>query len=144
MVELSKLSYQRQLDLEGPSPYFAIIMLSKKSKTNQVGKRFYSSVMRHQNIKLYTMGAIAMYFYQRQHISREFFPLLRRQEEWYNIKVLQGENREQELSYTTQYNDFISLLQETSIFQDMVTHYMRAARAQEAEHLGVPEAQVSK
>ena len=89
------------------------------------------------------MGAMAMYFYWRWHISREPFPSLRRREEWYNIKVLRGENREQELSYATQYNDFISLLQETSIFQDMVTHCMRAAGAQEAERLGVPEAQVS-
>jgi hypothetical protein len=40
-------------------------MLSKKSKTNQAGKRFYSSVMRHWNIELYTMGAMAMYFYWR-------------------------------------------------------------------------------
>jgi hypothetical protein len=142
MVELSELSCQRWPDSEGPSPCWAVVFASRKSKTNQAGRRFYMGAIRHQNPELCTVGALAQYFYWRWHMSGEPAPTFQRQEDWYNIKVLRGEDREAELLYPTQYQDCLLCLQDAGVTAEMVTHCMRASGAQEAERLGVPDSQV--
>jgi hypothetical protein len=99
--------------------------------------------MRHRKVELCAVGALAQYFYWRWHISGEPAPTFQRREDWYNIKVLRGEDREAELSYGTQYQDCLSILQEAGVTSESVTHVMRSSGAQEAERLGVPDPQVS-
>jgi hypothetical protein len=50
--------------------------------------------MRHKDPYLCTMGALAQYLFWRWHISGELQPSFKRRKDWYNTKLLVGDDKD--------------------------------------------------
>lgn len=59
-------------------------------KTNQNGRIEYAGVLRHRDIRLCSISAMANYFVWRWEQSGEEFPSFRNNKDWYDIQVLVG------------------------------------------------------
>ena len=60
-VELSECTAQLFPSSEGPTACYAVVIQSSKSKTNQIGARYYMGAIRHKDPMLCSMGAMAQY-----------------------------------------------------------------------------------
>jgi Centromere DNA-binding protein complex CBF3 subunit, domain 2 len=105
--------------------------------------RDYNAAMRHKDVHLCTMGALAQYLFWRWHIVGEDPPDFSSHKSWYELKILVGANRFKPLSYETQADCCAAALAEAGIIADLVTHVCRGSSAKRAELLGVPESEVS-
>ena len=79
-------------DNEGPSPCPALLYIMSNGKTNQNGRIEYSGLLRHKDLSLCGMSALAVYFFWRWEQSGELFPSFKSNKAWYNIRVLAGES----------------------------------------------------
>jgi hypothetical protein len=140
LVDLSLLEYAED---EGPTACFAACLCSQSSKTNKSNMKDYNAAMRHKDVRLCTMGALAQYLFWRWHIAEEEPPDFSSHQAWYKLKILVGADRFKPLSYETQADCCAAALAEAGIIADLVTHVCRGSSARLAELLGVPESEVS-
>jgi hypothetical protein len=105
--------------------------------------RDYNAAMRHKDVHLYTIGALAQYLFWRWHIAGEDPPDFSSHKAWYELKILVGANRFKLLLYETQADCCAAALAEAGIIADLVTHVCRSSSARLAELLGVLELEVS-
>jgi Centromere DNA-binding protein complex CBF3 subunit, domain 2 len=105
--------------------------------------RDYNAAMRHKDVLLCTMGALAQYLFWRWHIVGEEPPDFSSHQAWYELKILVGADRFKPLSYETQADCCAAALAEAGIIANLVTHVCRGSSARLAELLGVLESEVS-
>src|SRR5437764_2338198 len=101
MAELADLSLLKLGDSEGPTPCHALVLQIQNGKTNKHGKKQFMGAVRHKDPMKCTMGALAQYLFWRWHVSGEEAPVFRHRKDWYNIKILKGEDKAKELAYVT-------------------------------------------
>ena len=77
-------------DNEGPTPCPALLYIMNNGKTNQNGRIEYNGMLRHKDLLLCGMSALAIYFFWRWEQSGEQFPKFENNKDWYNIRVLIG------------------------------------------------------
>jgi hypothetical protein len=87
---------------------------------------------------------LAQLLFWRWHISGEAPPSFRSRQAWYRIKVLVGQNREQELSYPTQLQETWRVFGAVGLAASKKTHLPRRAGAQAAETYGTSLGQISQ
>jgi len=63
MLKLADCSLLKLLEKEGLSTCIATIFLLGGGKTNKTGNKEYISALRHKDLVLYTIGALAMLFF---------------------------------------------------------------------------------
>jgi hypothetical protein len=143
-MELADLSLLTYPDSEGPSQCNCLVALLQDGKLNKTAKKEFMGSIRHKNPLLCTQGALAQLFFWRWHISGEAPPTFRHRQDWYNIKVLVGQNREQELSYTTQLQETWKIFGAVGLTTAKKTHLPRCAGAQSAEIHGTSLAQITQ
>jgi hypothetical protein len=90
------------------------------------------------------MGALAQYLYWRWHVSGEQPPCFKDRRSWYKIKVLAGRDKEEQLSYATQYEEVWRAFSLAGINSTQKVHVMRGCGAREQELHGVSEAQIQR
>ena len=144
MAELCDLSIITYPLTEGPTPCHAIVLQTTNGKTNRNGKKNYMGAMRHKDPYLCTMGALAQYFFWRWHISGEPQPSFKRRKDWYNTKLLVGDDKDTEIAYNTQYTETWKAFAAAGINSVQKTHVMRGAGARAAELHGVSEQQINR
>jgi hypothetical protein len=130
-IELSELSVQEWPQSEGPSACYVLVVQSTKSKTNRTGDKYYMGAMRHKDVELCSLNAVAQYLFWRWHIAGEQPPSFKSRSQWYRLKLLvAGDDPTQMLSYTAQYNCCQACLQEAGVAgTGGVTHCMRGCGA---------------
>jgi len=74
----------KKLDGEGPSECFAFGTTSRQGKTNQVGRVEYVGSIRHKNVNVCTVGAVALYLFYRFEIEKEDPPNTLDNSSWYD------------------------------------------------------------
>ena len=104
-MELADLSLLDYPSTEGPTQCGCLVSLLQDGKMNKTAKKEFMGSLRHKNPLLCTQGALAQLFFWRWHVAGEPPPSFRRRQDWYRIKVLVGQKREEELSYSTQLQD---------------------------------------
>ena len=62
MLELPDL-FSLECEGEGPTKCIAVVMTMNRGKTNQHGKLEYGAAMRHANVEVCSVGALALYFF---------------------------------------------------------------------------------
>jgi hypothetical protein len=72
---------------------------------NKTAKKEFMGSLRHKDPLLCTQSALAQLFFWRWHISGEPPPSFRCRRDWYRIKLLVGQDRQEEISYSTQLQD---------------------------------------
>ena len=143
MAELADLSVILYPPEEGPTPCFVVVLQTTTGKMNKTGRAQYMGAMRHKDPLLCSMGALAQYLYWRWHIGGEQLPIFKSRQNWYKTKLLVGDNKDQEISYTAQYSSVVDAFARANIMSIAKTHVMRGCGARAAELHGVSERQVS-
>ena len=141
-AELADLAGRKLPKQEGATPCQVASLCVSNGKTNKFGKKQFGGVIRNKD-PLCTMGAMALYFFYRWHLSKETPPTFRTREEWYHTKVLVGQDHQKPISFRQQYDDIRALFVHEAIVSEMITHAPRKGGTQSAEFHGVAESQVA-
>lgn len=143
-MELADLSLLDYPLTEGPTPCGCLVALLQDGKMNKIAKKEFMGALRHRDPLLCTQGALAQLLFWRWHIAGELAPTFRHRQDWYNIKVLVGSDRMQELSYRTQLEETWRVFGAVGLTAEKKTHLPRRAGAQEAETHGTSLTQISQ
>ena len=143
-MELADLSLLDYPAAEGPTTCGCLVSLLQDGKMNKTARKEFMGALRHKDPLLCTQGALAQLFFWRWHVAGEAPPTFRRRSDWYRIKVLVGQDREQELSYPTQLQETWRVFGAAGIVSATKTHLPRAQGAKEAEIRGTSLGQISQ
>jgi hypothetical protein len=143
-MELADLSLLDYPPSKGPTPCSCLVSLLQDGKINQTAKKEFIGALRHKDPLFCTQGALAQLFFWRWHVAGEAPPSFRRRSDWYRIKVLVGQDREQELSYPTQLQETWRVFGAAGVVSSKKTHLPRRVGAQDAETHGSSLAQISQ
>jgi hypothetical protein len=111
---------------------------------NKTAKKEFMGALRHKDPLLCTQGALAQLLFWRWHIAGEEPPSFRHRKDWYMIKVLVGQHREHELSYSTQLKETWRIFGLAGIISPEKTRLPRKAGAQNAEIHGSTLSEISQ
>ncbi len=98
----------------------------------------------HKDPLFCTQGALAQLLFYCWHVTGEAPPSFRHRRDWYRIKVLVGQDREQELSYPTQLQETWRVFGAAGVVSSKKTHLPRRVGARSAETHGTSLAQISQ
>lgn len=143
-IELADLSLLDYPASEGPTPCSCLVSLLQDGKLNKTARKEFMGALRHRDPLLCTQGALAQLLFWRWHVSGEAPPSFQRRQDWYRIKVLVGQDREQELSYPTQLQETWRIFGAAGLVSAKKTHLPRRVGAQDAETHGTSLAQISQ
>jgi hypothetical protein len=143
-MELADLSLLEYPPAEGPTPCHCLVTLLQDGKMNKTARKEFMGSLRHKDPLLCTQGALAQLLFWRWHVAGEAPPSFRCRSDWYRIKVLVGQNCEQELSYPTQLQETWRVFGAAGIISSKKTHLPRRIGAQSAETYGTSLAQISQ
>jgi len=143
-MELADLSLLEYPPAEGPTPCHCLVTLLQDGKMNKTARKEFMGSLRHKDPLLCTQGALAQLLFWRWHVAGETPPSFRCRSDWYRIKVLVGQNCEQELSYPTQLQETWRVFGAAGIISSKKTHLPRRIGAQSAETYGTSLAQISQ
>jgi hypothetical protein len=143
-MELADLSLLDYPSAEGPTACGCLVSLLQDGKMNKTARKEFMGALRHKDPLLCTQGAVAQLFFWRWHVAGEAPPTFRRRSDWYRIKVLVGQDREQELSYPTQLQETWRVFGAAGVVSATKTHLPRAQGAKEAEIRGTSLGQISQ
>jgi hypothetical protein len=143
-MELADLSLLDYPPSEGPTPCGCLVSLLQDGKLNKTARKEFMGALRHKDPLFCTQGALAQLFFWRWHVTGEPPPSFRRRSDWYRIKVLVGQDREQELSYPTQLQETWRVFGAAGVIAGKKTHLPRKVGAQDAETHGSSLAQISQ
>lgn len=118
--------YLYELDEEGSSQCHSIILNLTKGKTNQDGKVQVGVAIRHQQVEVCPVGALAFYLFSRFQVSREPFPDMSSRDKWYNICLLRGKGSDP-ITYRQQHRAISNCYHHLKILSSKKTHSMRGA-----------------
>lgn len=79
-----------ELQNEGPKPCPALLYIMSNGKTNQNGRIEYCGLLRHKDVMLCGMNALAVYLFWRWEQSGEAFPSFKSNADWYSTRLLLG------------------------------------------------------
>lgn len=143
-MELADLSLLDYPPAEGPTQCGCLVSLLQDGKMNKTAKKEFMGSLRHKDPLLCTQGALAQLFFWRWHVAGEPPPSFRRRQDWYRIKLLVGQDRQEELSYSTQLQDTWRVFGAVGLATAKKTHLPRRVGAQDAETHGTSLAQISQ
>ena len=143
-LELADLSLLDYPSGEGPTLCGCLVSLLQDGKMNKTARKEFMGSLRHKDPLLCTQGALAQLLFWRWHVASEPPPSFRCRQDWYRIKVLVGQDREGELSYSTQLQETWRVFGAVGLTTAKKTHLPRRVGAQEAETYGTSLAQISQ
>jgi hypothetical protein len=143
-MELADLSLLDYPPSEGPTACGCLVSLLQDGKLNKTARKEFMGALRHKDPLFCTQGALAQLLFWRWHIAGEAPPIFRQRKDWYRIKVLVGQDREQELSYPTQLQETWRIFGAAGLVSSKKTHLPRRVGAQDAETHGSSLAQISQ
>ena len=91
MIELSDLSTVFA-EKEGANGCELLVLTLGEGKTNKYGRYTRSAIMRHRDVEMCAIGALALYLFSRYHRG-ETFPTFGQREDWFFEKVIQPINQ---------------------------------------------------
>ena len=134
-----------QLPNHGSSTNRVLLFYIDKTKTNQNGTVQYSACLRHTNVKLCPVGALAIYLFDLWYISKRSTPNFG-EDDWFSDRVMSvnSSNKKSMVAYDAIYTPFKKALEFNGITTSQVTHVGRKSGAMHAEFNGVSESQIGR
>ena len=113
-------------------------------KMNHQGNIESCGALRHRDYRVCPVGALAVYLFWRWHCSGESFPVFRKSEDWFTIRLFKRDNDHLRdgLSHHTAGSWLRKLFDSCGIKSTKVGHATRIRGAQTAEDKQVPELSV--
>lgn len=119
---------------QSPTPCHAAVLTMRNGKTNKNGRVEHMGAIRHKNVLVCPVGALAQYLFFRWHQTDEEFPSFRNHQAWYDLKLLVGQDPLYAMEYHTQLDQVSQLFERCGIASSKKTHAMRVS-APNIEHL---------
>ena len=110
------------LESQGVSECIALIATIIFGKTNQHCKIEYGSSVRHHDVEVCSVGALAMNLFSRFHFENEPFPDFTRCENWYETVVFKGDDRFTPITYRAQHKIYVDAFKSVGIHTSKITH----------------------
>ncbi|CAD6890814.1 unnamed protein product [Tilletia laevis] len=143
-LELADL-HHLDLEGEGPSDCFAVVLLLANGKANQAGRVEYGSFLRNRDVRVCPIGGLALYLFSRFHHSAEPFPNLSSSSLWYDLKVIKApKSRSEPIDEQTHSKALDAAFKACGVLTTAKTHAARKSGAQLAEAGGANEASVRR
>lgn len=96
--------FTKEMKNEGPTTCLAVMAIMDQGKVNQFGRIDYGGCIRHRDVEVCPVGALAMYLFWRYHVVGEVFPRTADRKTWYNTHLIDGKDASIEIHYATQYD----------------------------------------
>jgi hypothetical protein len=100
-IQLADL-FTMELKNEGPTVCEILMVVMRQGKTNVHGRIDYGGCMRHKDIEVCPIGALALYLFYRFDVLGEPFPDLSECRLWYDTYLINGKNPTKQMSYSMQ------------------------------------------
>lgn len=113
------------IENQGVSECISLVSTITFGKTNQHGKIEYGSSVRHRQVEVCSVGALAVNLFSRFHFENEAFPDFTTRSAWYDTFVIKGETPFIPLSYDTQRKVYVETFKKVGIHTSKVTHANR-------------------
>ena len=110
------------LESQGVSECIALVATITFGKTNQHGKIEYGSSVRHHDVEVCSVGALAMNLFSRFHFENEPFLDFIRCENWYETVVFKGDDRFTPITYRAQHKIYVDAFKSVGIHTSKITH----------------------
>ncbi|CEG77864.1 hypothetical protein RMATCC62417_12547 [Rhizopus microsporus] len=113
------------LENQGVSKCMALVAAITFGKTNQHDKIEYGSSVRHHDVEVCSVGALAMNLFSRFHFENAPFPDFTRRENWYETVVFKEDERFTPITYRVQHKIYVDALKRVGIHTSKITHANR-------------------
>ncbi|POM71737.1 Hypothetical protein PHPALM_11653 [Phytophthora palmivora] len=133
------------LENEGFTECRALVMVMGQGKTNQYGRREFGSCIRHTNVEVCPIGALALYFFFRWCVQMESIPDFLQPQKWYDVKVLRsGKDATTAMSYRAHYDATVKAFTSLKMYSKAKTHAARGSGSRMAELAGATDSQIRR
>lgn len=112
--------FSMELLNEGPTPCIAAMVIMDQGKINQFGRIEYGGCIRHRDVELCLVGALALYLFGRFHIIGEVFPDMKARQNWYDTHLIDRKDPKREISYGAQAGGLKKAIQECGVVSKKV------------------------
>ncbi|KAE8240360.1 hypothetical protein A4X13_0g7841 [Tilletia indica] len=143
----AKLSdmYSYALPYSSPHPCQALVITFLESKANTGGRKERGVAIRHRNVEVCPIGALALYLFYRFDACAEKPPDFTTRREWYDLPLLVASaNPSAGISWDTQADLLGKAFAELDITSSKLTHAMRGGGARFASAAGCSEDSIRK
>ena len=143
-IDLSEIFTQDLGCEEGFTPCIAIVFLVDHGKCNQYGKLMHVGMLRHKEAVKCPVNALALYLFERFHISNEPFPSFGTNADWFDIKLLRGRDKTRSITYETHRRAYAQAFDQMGMIFNKVTHLNRNEGRKELERHCVDSSQTKR
>lgn len=117
--------FSLKIENQGVTECVSLVATITFGKTNQHGKIEYGSTLRHRQVEVCSIGALATNLFSRFHYENEPFPDFTSRDRWYEICVVKGDDPSTPVHYSTQYKAYTEAFKRVGISTSKVTHANR-------------------
>ncbi|KAG1049061.1 hypothetical protein G6F43_008591 [Rhizopus delemar] len=114
--------FSLEVENQGLTECIALVATIAYGKTNQHGKIEYGSSLRHRDVEVCSIGALALYLFSRFHFENEKFPNFEKRENWYKTVVFKGDSPFKAIQYKAQHSTYVDVFKKVGIHTSKVTH----------------------
>ncbi|KAG2212447.1 hypothetical protein INT45_001450 [Circinella minor] len=139
-ADLFRMSFPEDEIHSTSCPVFAFYTEFGKTLSN--GNQSNFATIRYKDFRVCAFGAVAFYLFYRFHISNEKFPEFTKNQDWYGIKLLKGQNPKKEIAYSTMNDPIVRAFRACNITSLHTTHAGCGSGARDAELRGATEDQL--
>lgn len=122
----------------------ALLVISSRGKGNKAGRAEYSAAVRHREVNLCAVGALALYLFQRFHVSGERFPGFTERANWYHTALIRSTKPTTAISASAQQDHFKQAMDASGIISSKATHFRRHSACVMAEAGEATEKQIRR
>ncbi|KAG1041419.1 hypothetical protein G6F43_012099 [Rhizopus delemar] len=117
--------FSLEVENQGLTECIALVATISHGKTNQHGKIEYGSSLRHRDVEVCSIGALALYLFSHFHFENEEFPNFEKRENWYKTVVFKGDSPFKAIQYKAQHSTYVDVFKKVGIHTSKVTHANR-------------------
>ncbi|KAG1048930.1 hypothetical protein G6F43_008712 [Rhizopus delemar] len=109
--------FSLEVENQGLTECIALVATIAHGKTKQHGKIEYGSSLRHRDVEVCSIGALALYLFSRFHFEKR--------ENWYKAGVFKGDSPFKFNQYKAQNSTYVDVFKKVGIHTSKVTHANR-------------------
>ncbi|KAG1634730.1 hypothetical protein G6F44_010014 [Rhizopus delemar] len=109
--------FSLEVENQGLTECIALVATIAHGKTKQHGKIEYGSSLRHRDVEVCSIGALALYLFSRFHFEKR--------ENWYKTGVFKGDSPFKFNQYKAQNSTYVDVFKKVGIHTSKVTHANR-------------------
>ncbi|POM80479.1 Hypothetical protein PHPALM_1680 [Phytophthora palmivora] len=139
-------SLKREKHKKNKRGVYGMLSTCDENGSNQYGRREFGSCIRHTNVEVCPIGALALYFFFRWYVQMESIPDFLQPQKWYDVKVLRSgkEPTTTAVSYRANYDATAKAFTSLNMYSKAKTQAARGSGSRMAEVAGATDSQIRR